>query len=152
MQRGLSVSPQTHPTGAPRSGAMWTATPATAPSSEFHVSHEFPLLDNLFYSYGTCGVDQPVCYTRRTPDQQTPDRSALTRLSLALDRTTTTITFPPIWARDGTSAWACRAVCTRDITSATPPVRCTRAGMSQGAFTSTTPSRGRATLWTTYAI
>ena len=37
-----------------------------------HVSHEFPLLDNLFYSYGTCGVDQPVCYTRLEPQTSRP--------------------------------------------------------------------------------
>ena len=50
---------------------------------------------------------------------------------------------PRIWAKGVLSASACRSVCTRSTTSATPPVRCTQAGMCQGAFTMTTPSRGR---------
>ena len=37
-----------------------------------HASHEFPLLESLFYSYGTCGVDQPVCQTRLEPQTSRP--------------------------------------------------------------------------------
>ena len=38
-----------------------------------HATKDYPTLDSLlYYSYGTCGVDQPVCHTRLEPQTSIP--------------------------------------------------------------------------------